>query len=529
MLKEVWPVQAEKCIGSDELERGCYNCYIPPGKFGSGGTGLAKEVIALAFIRGRVLLPSDAPWVRRASQEYAYFGGEEKKERLLIPLSNAEVKVFMAESPDLITQTTSNEEGEFLLRVPPGEDYFLEFYSQSQLVALALVSSTEEEIDLGVVDSLTTAQALGMKMGEKTSSAFASQLAKEIEQMWVRGEGLEKLGTVNYSPYHSDPFELIEDLSFSFLSAGKTLIINWKSTQSVVARLYHRSFNSSYYRSVTAKQKRRGSFVLDVQEFEGYLFYLEVENSQHLLGRTPIRVVRAPLSPEKRKVVIRGREDGPVTVARRKISGEKIIFLPGGEEKVKLLLSRALERSFEAEMYFDFLGAEEVPRFLVREGFEELELALYFPAEFSFLWGPAGANPGVSISAEDREKILELWEDEDFTLPPGYLMEVGCSTPFVEVVGYRGGEYFHLFSNTDLEERIFLCSLRRLDSLDLETTIYYWGKLTLQGEGLFEDYFLELDLRGKFEEGEDPLFWTVHRGEVEGEVELWVNLEVKKK
>lgn len=120
-------------------------------------------------------------------------------------------------------------------------------------------------------------------------------------------------------------------------------------------------------------------------------------------------------------------------------------------------------------------------------------------------------------------------EDEDFTLPPGYLMEVGCSTPFVEVVGYRGGEYFHLFSNTDLEERIFLCSLRRLDSLDLETTIYYWGKLTLQGEGLFEDYFLELDLRGKFEEGEDPLFWTVHRGEVEGEVELWVNLEVKKK
>ena len=146
--------------------------------------------------------------------------------------------------------------------------------------------------------------------------------------------------------------------------------------------------------------------------------------------------------------------------------------------------------------------------------------------EFSFLWGPVGSKPGVSISAEDREKILELWRDEELALPVGRLMEIGYSTPFVEVVAYRGGEYFHLFSNTDLKEKIFLFSLRRLDSLDLEAIIYYWGKLTLHGEGMFEDYSLELDLRGRFEEGKEPLLWTFQKGEVEGEIKLWIDLEV---
>jgi len=483
----------------------------------------------LAFVQGRILLPCDTPWVRRAAREYMYFNKEEKETKnLLAPLPDTEIKAFHTESSDLIARTRSNEEGEFFLRVPPGENYFLEFYSQSQLVALAFTTSTEEEVDLGTVDSLVTARALKMKMGEKGRLVSILELTKDIEQMWARGEGLEKL-VVAGSNSISDPFCLIEHFDFSFLSDGKTLVVSWKSHEPVTARFYYRSFSSSCYRSMVTGRKKRGVFSLEVREFEGYLFYLEVENNRHLLGRTPLRAVRAPLSPEKRKVAIEGREDGPVTVARRKVSGEKMIFFPGEKESIKLFLSRALEREFEAEMYFDFLGVEEVPRFLVREGFEELELALYFPTEFSFLWGPVGNNPGVFISEEDKEKISELWEDEDLALPAGKLMEIGYSTPFAEVVGYRGGEYFHLFSNTDLKERVFLFSLRRLDSLDLEATIYYWGQLTLQGEGLFEGYSLELDLRGRFEEGKEPLFWTFQKGEVEGEIKLWVNLEIKRK
>lgn len=479
----------------------------------------------MAFIQGRILLPSDSLWVRKAAREYMRF--KEEREKLLAPLPDTEIKVFLSESPDLITQTKSNEEGEFFLRVPPGENCFLEFYSQSQLVALAFANSTEEEIDLGIVDSLATAQALKMKMGEKGNSISISRLAKDIEGMWDRGESLEKLKAATYSS--PDPFQLIEYFDFSFFPDSKTLLVSWKSRQPVVARLYYRSFNSSRYHSLTTQHQKRGIFSFEVREFEGYLFYLEVENSQHILGRTPLRAVRAPLSSEKREIIIEGREDGPITVARRKVSGEKIISFPKENKNIKLLLSRALEREFEAEMYFNFLGVEEMPRFLAREGFEELEFALYFPTEFSFLWGPVGGDPGVSLSPENEKTILELWEDEGSVLLPGHLMEVGYSTPFVEVVGYRGGTYFHLFSNTDLKEKIFLFSLRRLDSIDLETTIYYWGNLTLQGEGLFEDYSLELNLRGKFEEGKNPPFWTIPQGEVEGQIKLWADLEIKKK
>ena len=106
-------------------------------------------------------------------------------------------------------------------------------------------------------------------------------------------------------------------------------------------------------------------------------------------------------------------------MARRKVSGERTISFPKENRDLKLSLYRAMEREFEAEMYFNFLGVEEMPRFLVREGFEELEFAIYFPMEFSFLWGPVGSKPGVSISAEDREKILELWRDEELALPVG--------------------------------------------------------------------------------------------------------------
>jgi hypothetical protein len=43
---------------------------------------------------------------------------------------------------------------------------------------------------------------------------------------------------------------------------------------------------------------------------------------------------------------------------------------------------------------------------------------------------------------------------------------------------------------------------------------------------MFEDYSLEIDLRGRFEEGKEPLLWTFQKGEVEGEIKLWIDLEV---
>ena len=108
-------------------------------------------------------------------------------------------------------------------------------------------------------------------------------------------------------------------------------------------------------------------------------------------------------------------------------------------------------------------------------------------------------------------------------------MEVGCSTPFAKVVGYRGGEYFfHLFSNTDLEERIFLCSLRRLDSLDFRDHYLLLGEINSFQEGLFEDYFWVGPPRGSLE-GEALFFGLFTEVRWKGRLELWVNLEVRKK
>ena len=94
----------------------------------------------MAFIQGRILLPSDTPWARKAAREYMHFEKEEEKtKKLLAPLPDTEIKAFLLESPDLITRTKSNEEGSFFTG-SSWRKLFSGFYYQSQLVALALLT-----------------------------------------------------------------------------------------------------------------------------------------------------------------------------------------------------------------------------------------------------------------------------------------------------------------------------------------------------------------------------------------------------
>ncbi len=132
-----------------------------------------------------------------------------------------------------------------------------------------------------------------------------------------------------------------------------------------------------------------------------------------------------------------------------------------------------------------------MPRFLVREGFEELEFAIYFPMEFSFPVGAGGKQAEFLYLQKTGRKILELWRDESL-LSCG---EIDGDRLYDLLKWWLTGEesIFIFFSNTDLKGENFSFSLRRLDSLDLRL-LFIIGKLT--SRGILEDYSLELDLRG---------------------------------
>jgi hypothetical protein len=61
-----------------------------------------------------------------------------------------------------------------------------------------------------------------------------------------------------------------------------------------------------------------------VREFEGYLFYLEVENSQQFLEELLFEQY-VLLFFKKREIIIRKR-DGPITVLVAKFSGKRYFF-----------------------------------------------------------------------------------------------------------------------------------------------------------------------------------------------------------
>lgn len=496
----------------------------------------------MTFLRGSVFLPRGTPFREKNPWDYVPTIKRELQKTTLVPLPEATVRVILPESGAVVVQGLTNDEGGFFLRVPKKEQYFVEVIFEGKQIALSFVEVQEEkELDIGTIDSLSTAYAFWkkkeMSQGKVVPPPPMAKLKREIERTWKRGQGLEHLRMVKgweekIPSSYLDPVSLIQKFHFEYDETAKKLCIEWEAREKVEASLFYRSFHGSRYLQERTPFQRRGRFLLRVHEFEGYLFFLEVRTSNNLLGRTPLHAFRVPIVPVRKMMHFLGRQEGPHATARRIVSAKKHLILlePGGRKEVGLLLKNALERNFEAELSFSFPRRGDIPRYFIREGFEEIELTLYLPEDHSFLWGPVRESNGVKIALQDWEYLLSRFQKVTPQTSGDYFLEVGYSFPFAEVVAYRDGEYFQLFSNLDLQNPVLLLALRKLDSLALETILYYRGTLNLFGEGLFKDYTIEIDFEGKFEEGVDEenhleKGWS----DCAGKVNLWVNLEMKQR
>ncbi len=491
----------------------------------------------MTFLRGNVFLPPGTPFREKNPWDYVPALNEENARENLVPLPEALVRVVLPETRSVVTQGLTNDEGEFFVRVPPEAQYLVEVFFGGKLIALAFIEVKEKkELDVGAIDSLSTAYALG-KIQESVFRASVSprtlqKLQREVERLWKKGWGLEKLpakkGLVTPPPYPFDPFGLIRRFEYFFVPQEKHLVVAWETNEEVEAILYYRSFRARHYSRERSVFGLQGRFEIKVYEFEGYLFYLEVRTRHHLLGRTPVSVARAPILPVRWHMELPGRQEGPLTVTRKEVSGRKTLPFPNGEGELPIALRKALERRFEAEVEFSFPRRANIPRYFIREGFEELELTFYFPEDHSVLWGPVGQSSGVMVAQNDWQRFLGQWEKivPQFSFETHFL-EMGYSTPFVEVVAYRNGEYFRLFTHAELRDPVVILSARSLLSLDLDTVLYYRGKLHLFGEGLFEEYVIELDFEGEFREEVDDHHLNRCGGECVGKVTFWVDLTMR--
>lgn len=489
----------------------------------------------MTFLHGTVLLPADAPF----HDGFWEYPSSEDEEAPTVPIAGAKVLVLLAESGTPVTQATTNDNGEFVARVPSGERYFLEVYIEGDLVALGFAEVGEEKHhEVGTIGDESTLAAilkkralvLSGKSEDAPGEATLRSWREDLLRLWRKGKSLPQ-----FSPWKEvakresaaslDPLRLFEKVEYFFGEDGHYLVILWKAREDVEATLYIRSFRLPVFQKDGPAMGREGRFVLPVEEFEGYLFFLEAKNATNLLGRTPTYIVRAPFTPQIRDVVLHGYQEGPTTILRRETRGRRVIHFHSDRDGVIVLtLRKAQERGFSIEMEFDLSRRRVFPKCFAQEGFRHLVLAMYFSEDRSFFWGPVGR--GVKVREEEWEELLGLWKK----VPPevslkDHFVEVGFGFPFVEVIGFFQDEEFRLFANRYPEDGVLLLSSRRLDSLDVESTIYYRGRVRLWGEGVFEGCFLDVDFEGKFtedtEKDDDEETFASLRAPVKGPITLW--------
>jgi len=285
---------------------------------------------AVAFLRGKALLPENTPLVQKNPWEYISVVYENNRKKSMVPVADAMVRVFLPASREQVTAGLTSDDGEFFLRVPPAEEYFLEIYSGERLVLLAFLRVGEEgETDVGILDSLTTAYALYIMrktwLGEKRFREEDFQveefqeLCKGVEECWMRGEGLD-----NFAPYRRytslspavvqsfDPFEILEECHCFPMKKGKHMECRWVARRPGRCTLFYRSFRSRHFRRERSRVvRRKGRISVPTPgEFEGYLFFLEFQDGRGLLARTPLRCWRTPISEAKRTALLLGRQEG---------------------------------------------------------------------------------------------------------------------------------------------------------------------------------------------------------------------------
>ncbi len=489
----------------------------------------------MTFLHGTVLLPADAPF-HDGFWEYPPSEGEEAP---TVPIAGARVLIVLAEGGTLVTQAVTNDDGEFVARVPSGERYFLEVYVENDLVALGFAEVGEEKHhDVGTIGDestlLTVLKKRSLVFPERSGDFSLEETFKSWREgllnLWRRGKNL-----LHFPPWREvakknvalslDPLRLFENVEYFFGEDGHYLVVLWRAREEVETTLYIRPFRLPVFQKDGPVAGKEGRFVLPVEEFEGYLFFLEAKNATNLLGRTPTYVVRAPFTPQIRDVTLYGYQEGPTTILRRETRGRRVIHFHSDRDGIIVLtLRRAQERGFAIEMEFDLSRKRLFPKCFTQEGFRHLMLAMYFAEDRSFFWGPVGR--GVKVREEEWQELLGLWK----RIPPEialekHFVEVGFGFPFVEVFGFFQDKEFRLFANRYPEDGVLLLSSRRLDSLNVEATVYYRGRVRLWGEGVFEGCFLDIDFEGKFvedteKEDEDETF-PAFQVPVKGSVTLW--------
>jgi len=493
----------------------------------------------VTFLQGVVNLPADTPFNEVGFWEYTVSGEEEAPS---IPLSGARVLVVLAESGVPVTQAVTNDDGMFVARVPSGERYFLEVYVEHDLVALAFVEVGEEKHhDVGVVGDASTLLAIGKRRAlavpgaeENLSEEVLKAWREDLLRHWRKGKSLVHFPPLKEVAKKSvatslDPLRLFTKVEHFFGEDGHYLVVLWEAQEEVETTLYLRPFRLPVFQKEGPVEGKTGRFVMPVEEFEGYLFFLEAKNKAHLLGRTPTYAVRAPFTPQIRDAMLFGYQEGPVTVLRRETRGRRVIHFHSDRDGIIVLTLRgAQERGFEIEMEFDLTRKRIFPKCFMQEGFKHLTLAMYFSEDRSFFWGPVGR--GVKVRDEEWEELLRLWREETPEVSlKDHFVEVGFGFPFVEVIGFFRDQEFRLFANRYPEDGVLLLSCRRLNSLEVESTVYYRGRVRLWGEGVFEGCFLDVDFEGKFveeteKEDEDASapFQSSVKGPVTLRAKFWV-------
>ena len=490
----------------------------------------------MTYLKGSLFVSNNAPFIQKNSWDYISSITPQIDGETTVPLSDAEINVLMAGTSDLICRGLSSDEGEFYLRVPSGIHCFIEVFLNQKLILMKhLQVNQKREMKVSPLDIESTAEAILLKKMDLTyqveplSPLLLEKLYPQIEYCWKNGISLHELfetqdkhNNVIISKY--DPFQLITSFTIDIDDKGENLIWSWATREPCRARIFYRSFRSKDYRNVEFPEyKNEGFYCLSSpQEFEGYVYYLEVQNQKGFLALTPPSCFRIPIKPRSVQHRFVGRQEGPVITSRNVTHGKKTIQLPNF--KIDLLLKGTIEKNFESEMNLEFAKKIKIPRFILREGFHELELNIYFPQDHSFLWGPIETPEEFSIDSQTWEKIKKLWGKFQISTPPNSVVEIGYSKPFSEIISYRNRSHYRLFSNMDLSDTLLILSYRSLDTLNLDCLQFFLGQLNLQGEGPFSDYSLQLKLEGRFlEDKSDDLIVQCSR-EIYGQINLDVEM-----
>ncbi len=486
----------------------------------------------MTYLKGAIFVSNNAPFIQKNPWDYISSITSQIEGETTVPLSDADIKVLMAGSSDLVCRGLSSDEGEFYLRVPSGINCFIEVSLNQKLILMKhLQVSEKREMKVSSLDIESTAEAILFKkkylitQDQSLSPALLEKIYPQIEYCWKNGISLHKLyGTqLNQDQAHIpkyDPFQLITSFNTEIDQGGENLLWSWETREPCQVRLFYRSFRSRHFQQVEfLEYKKRGIYSLSSpQEFEGYVYYLEVQTQKGFLALSPPHCFRIPIKPRLVRHQFVGRQEGPVVANRCVTHGKKTIQL--ADQKIDLLLKGAMEKSFESEMNLEFVKKIKIPRFILREGFHELELNIYFPQDHSFLWGPIETPEELFIDSHTWEKIKKLWGKFQISTPPNSVVEIGYSKPFSEIISYRNRSHYRLFSNMDLSDTILILSYRSLDTLNLDCLQFFLGQLNLQGEGPFSDYHLQLKLEGRFfEEKSNDLIIQSSRA-IYGQIDL---------